>query len=175
MSDTSRDLRFTTATAGRDRPMQPAVVARSSRVHAPHVMTVLALVGLTVAVYDSYAIYNGEPLWCPPPIDGCNEVAASPYARIFDLPVGYYGVAYYLCMVALAAALACDPSNRGSSIGAVLYAGLGMTFSAYFLLLQINYIHAFCIYCLVSAVTTVLLTAIAVAHLAMTRLRTHGT
>lgn len=63
---------------------------------APLVMLGLAMLGLSVAFYDSYAIYNGEALWCPPPINGCNEVAASSYARIFGLPVGYFGVVYYL-------------------------------------------------------------------------------
>ena len=67
---------------------------------APRLLIVLALVGVVVAFYDSYSIYNGQLLWCPPPINGCNEVAASPYARIFNLPVGYYGVVYiFTCWV----------------------------------------------------------------------------
>ena len=56
---------------------------------APYAMIALALLGLSIAFYDAYMIYNGRALWCPPPINGCNEVAGSPYARIFDLPVGY--------------------------------------------------------------------------------------
>jgi uncharacterized membrane protein len=95
----------------------------SRKFHAPAVMLALALVGLAVALYDSYVIYNGQPLWCPPPIDGCNEVAASPYARILGLPVGYYGVVYYLYMFGLAALLAFDPLSPGLRLGAVLYAG----------------------------------------------------
>lgn len=132
---------------------------------APALMIVFAAIGLAVASYDSYAIYNGQLLWCPPPINGCNEVAASPYARILDLPVGYYGVVYYLYMFALAALLAYDPISHGLQIGAVLYAALGVAFSIYFMILQFGYIRAFCIYCLVSGVITVLLTVIAVAHL----------
>jgi uncharacterized membrane protein len=132
-------------------------------------MIALAIIGLAVASYDSYAIFNGQPLWCPPPINGCNEVAASPYARIFDLPVGYYGVVYYLYMAGLAALLAYDPVSRGLRAGAVLYAALGVAFSLYFMVLQIGYIRAFCIYCLISAVTTVLLAATALAHWRATR------
>ena len=70
---------------------------------APNLMIAFALIGLAVAFYDSYSIYNGQLLWCPPPINGCNEVSASPYARIFDVPVGYYGVVYYLYMFGLGA------------------------------------------------------------------------
>ena len=65
---------------------------------APRFLLALALVGLAVAYYDAYVLYNGQQLWCPPPINGCNEVASSRYARIFNLPVGYFGVVYYLYM-----------------------------------------------------------------------------
>lgn len=162
---TGREFSF----AGTRAPAATAPDAR--RAHpggAPSAMIALALVGLAVAFYDSYAIHTGQALWCPPPIDGCNEVAASPYARILDLPVGNYGVVYYLDMLALATLLACDPGTRSLRIGAVVLAAAGVAFSAYFMALQIGYIGAFCIYCLVSALTTVLLTATAVAHLRAT-------
>lgn len=132
--------------------------------NAPRAMLALALLGLAVAFYDSYAIYNGQALWCPPPINGCNEVANSPYARILGLPVGYFGVVYYAYMFCLAALLAFDPHSRALRVGAVTYAALGVLFSAYFMYLQLNFIHAFCIYCLFSAVTTVLLFSVAMSH-----------
>ena len=131
----------------------------------PAAMLALALLGLAVALYDSYVIYNGGLLWCPPPIDGCNEVAASPYARIFGLPVGYFGVVYYFYMFGLAALLASDPISPALRWRAVLYTALGVAFSAYFMVLQIGYIRAFCVYCLVSALTTVLLAVAAIVHL----------
>ena len=140
----------------------------------PLVMAALALVGTAVALYDSYVIYNGRLLWCPPPIDGCNEVAASPYARILGLPVGYYGVVFYLYMLGLAALLAFDPLSRGLRLGALLYAALGVAFSLYFMVLQIGFIRAFCVYCLVSAVTTVLLAVAALSHFRATRILAAG-
>jgi uncharacterized membrane protein len=132
--------------------------------HAPCIMLALAVLGTAVAFYDSYAIYNGQALWCPPPIAGCNEVANSPYARILDLPVGYFGVVYYLAMAGLAALLACDPVSRALRLAAVAYAALGVCFSIYFMALQIGFIHAFCVYCLISAVTTLLLFVAALRH-----------
>ena len=140
----------------------------------PYVMMAVALIGMAVAFYDSYAIYSGQPLWCPPPINGCNEVAASPYARIFGLPVGYYGVVYYLYMFGLAALLASDPLARGLRLGAVLYAALGVSFSLYFMVLELGIIRAFCIYCLISALATVLFAVAAVLHLKITRMPTSG-
>ncbi len=136
---------------------------------APCVMLALALVGIAVAFYDSYAIYNGQPLWCPPPIDGCNIVASSPYARAFGLPLGYFGLVYYLYMFGLAALLAFDLFSRGLRWGALLYAAVGLAFSIYFMYVQATYIGAFCIYCLISAVATLLLFIAALWHLQATR------
>jgi uncharacterized membrane protein len=132
---------------------------------APYVMLTLAVLGIAIAFYDAYAVYNGKALWCPPPIDGCNEVASSPYARIFNLPVGYFGIVYYVYMFGLAALLAFEPFSRVLGFAALGYAALGVCFSIYFMYLQIGFIHAFCIYCLLSAVTTVLLLITALLHL----------
>jgi uncharacterized membrane protein len=132
--------------------------------HAPYFMVALALVGLAAAYYDAYALYNGQQLWCPPPINGCNEVAHSPYARIYNLPVGYFGVVYYLYMFCLAALLTYDPFSRGLRVGALIYSAIGVGFSIYFSYLQVTFIHAFCVYCLVSAVTTILLLIAAIAQ-----------
>ncbi len=78
---------------------------------------------------------------------------------------------YYLGMFALAALLARDPWSPGLRTGSALYAAIGVLFSAYFMVLQLAYIHAFCIYCLISAVTTVLLAIAAVWHWQAVRMR----
>jgi uncharacterized membrane protein len=142
---------------------------KSSR--APYVMLALAILGVCVALYDSYSLYNGQAMWCPPPINGCNEVANSPFAHIYKLPVGYFGVVYYLYMAGLAALLAIDPLSRGLRLGALVYSALGVCFSIYFAYLQIAFIHAFCIYCLVSAITTLLLLVAAISHVRATSAR----
>jgi uncharacterized membrane protein len=136
---------------------------------APYLMLVLAFIGIADAFYDSYAIYNDQPLWCPPPIDGCNIVAASPYARILGMPLGYFGLIYYLYMFALAAMLASDSFSRGLRVGALVYAAIGAFASLWFMYIQLNFIHAFCIYCLVSAALTLLLLIAAVSHARATR------
>jgi uncharacterized membrane protein len=140
---------------------------------APILIVVLAAIGMADAFYDSYAIYTGEELWCPPPIDGCNTVASSPYARVADVPLGYLGFVYYLYMFGLGALLTFDRWSRGLRLGAVLYAAVGVCFSIYFMYVQFTYIHAFCIYCFVSSILTVLLLAAALLHYRSTRLRVY--
>ena len=159
-------------TSSTERECGRALRDRPGLLHgAPGIMAALALIGLAVATYDSVMVYTAQPLWCPPPIDGCNVVAASPYARMLGLPVGYYGVAFYLVVFGLALLLAFNPLSRELRLGAVLCTATGVLFSLYFMVLQIAFIHAFCIYCLVSAVTTLLLAAAAAAHAATTRFR----
>jgi len=67
-------------------------------------------------------------------------------------------------MAGLAVLLVFDPSSRALRFAAVGYAALGVGFSIYFMVLQVAFIHAFCIYCLGSAITTVLLLIAALAH-----------
>ena len=136
---------------------------------APFFMLSLALIGIVDAFYDSYAIHAGQLLWCPPPIDGCNIVADSPYARIFGLPLGYFGLVFYVYMLGLAALLAFDPFARGLRLGTLLYALIGVSLTVGFIYIQVTYIHAFCIYCLISAVATLLFFIAAVWHFIATR------
>jgi uncharacterized membrane protein len=134
-----------------------------------YVMLALALIGAADAFYDSYSIYTSQLLWCPPPIDGCNIVASSPYARILGVPLGYVGLAYYVVMFGFAAWLSLKPSSRWLSMGAMLYTALGVCASIYFFYVQRTFIHAFCIYCLVSGVLTIGLFVTALRHLYATR------
>jgi uncharacterized membrane protein len=136
---------------------------------APYLMLLFGLIGIADAFYDSYAVYAGQLLWCPPPIDGCNTVANSPHARLFGVPLGYIGLVFYLHMFAIAALLAFDPYSRGLRLGALLYAALGVSSSIYFFYIQFAFIHAFCIYCLLSAVLTLLLLITALAHFRATQ------
>ena len=147
----------------------------ASRVQkAPYVMIVLALIGIADAFYYSHAVYADQALWCPSPIDGCNVVARSPYARIVGVPLGYFGLVYYLYMFALTALLAYDPFSRGLRLGTLLHAAKGVSASIYFTYIQLTLIGAFCIYCVISAVLTFLFLAAALWHFKATRTQTRS-
>lgn len=131
---------------------------------APYLLLVFASTGIADAFYVSHAIHTGQLQWCPPPIDGCNIVANSPFARIVGVPLAYFGLALYLYMFALAALLAFDPLSLGLRLGALLYAVLGVSGSIYFMYIQFAFIHALCVYCLISAILTLLLLIAALVH-----------
>jgi len=142
-------------------------MSRKNASSIPRLMLLFALTGVAVASYDSYAIATGQPLWCPPPIDGCNIVANSPYARFFGVPLGYLGVVSYVMMFTLGALLAFRPFSRALRRGVLVYAAMGVASSICFLFIEITFIHAFCVYCLVSAVLTILLLVAAFVHFTM--------
>lgn len=144
---------------------------KKETIFAPYLMLLFAVIGMAIASYDVYAIYSNQLLWCPPPIDGCNTVAYSPYGRIYGVPFGALGLIFYLIMFALAALLAFGSSSRRLRLVVLLYTVIGVLFSIYFFYLDLAFIRAFCIYCLISAILTVLLLRYAIAQF---RARTDG-
>src|SRR6516162_5189701 len=130
--------------------------SRSGTVTLPaYSMLALALIGLAAALYVAHGNYTGQSLWCPI-LDGCNAVVNSPYSRVFGVPMSYFGFIYFLYMFALAVRLVFEPFTSSLRFRAVLYAGVGAASSLYFMYLQLGFIRAVCIYCLISAVTTFL-------------------
>ena len=135
---------------------------------APYLMLALALVGIADAFYLAHASYTGASLSCAI-FEGCNTVARSAYSHVFGTPLSYFGVIFYLYMIGVAALLAYDPRGRGIRLGALLYAAVGVCYSIYFEYLQVFVIHAICIYCLASAILTLLLLGAAWWHFIRTR------
>jgi uncharacterized membrane protein len=127
-------------------------------------MLVCAFIGMVIAAYDCYMIYTGRLLWCPPPIDGCNTVAYSPDGRIYGVPIGYFGLFFYAVMFALSALLTFGSSQRGLRLAVLLYTVAGVCGSIGFIYLDLAFIRAFCIYCLISAIDTVALLLCAIAY-----------
>jgi uncharacterized membrane protein len=136
---------------------------------APYFMLACALVGIADAFYVAQASYTGQPIWCAI-LEGCNTVVKSPYARLFGVPASYVGLAFYVHMFGLAALLALDPFSRGLRFGALVYTAAGVCYSGYFAYLQVVAIRALCLYCLISAVLTVLLFIAALRHFRATRI-----
>jgi hypothetical protein len=56
----------------------PSCLARDHETfYMPYFLLALALLGISVAFYDAYAIYNDQPLWCPPLLMGAMKWRAA--------------------------------------------------------------------------------------------------
>lgn len=122
-------------------------------------LPVLALLGLSVAIYLSVVELSHTEAFCGP-IGNCNRVQQSKYAYLFDLiPIGLVGVAGYLAILAawLLSRLGPEKVRSYASLAIWVLSWLGLLFSIYLTFLEPFVIGATCAWCLTSAVVMMLL------------------
>ena len=123
----------------------------------------IAAIGFIDATYLTINHFqNGTP---PCFIGSCEVVLTSAYSVMFGVPVALLGGLYYLfiliCLGVYIESQTAIRKNRALTIGlSVSIIGLGM--SLYFLYVQAFVLHAFCQYCLASALTSTLLFIVSV-------------
>lgn len=126
-------------------------------------VAVLALVGIAIATYLwLHAIGVVGVLKCG--TGGCEIVQASSYARLLGIPVAFYGVVGYAVLFGLGVA-GSQPalvSRAWPTRWLVALSGAGFLFTLYLTSLEMFVIHAWCRWCLASAVV---ITAIFVTSL----------
>jgi len=121
----------------------------------------VALGGVAVAGYLTWAHYSGEPVACIAG-SGCKTVQESEYAQIAGVPVALLGLAAYAGMLGLVAW-----DSPWARLGLATLALVGLLFSLYLLALQLFVIDSICFWCLANDV----LIAPALAVLTGLRLR----
>jgi uncharacterized membrane protein len=125
-------------------------------------------IGLGDTLYLSYYHALGIVPTCS--IGGCEIVLSSHYATPFGIiSLSYVGLVYYVYMLALGIMLAYDPYGKGMRFATLAYTSIGLICSIGFELFQYFVIHALCLYCALSAATTLLLFILAVWHWRATR------
>ena len=117
----------------------------------PVAAAIVALVGLTDAVYLTIHHYTAEAVPCGLEFD-CGAVLGSPYAEVSGVPLAAFGALAYF--IAFSLALFTAFGNRGLWKFYGIQATLMALVSAYLIYVQHYLIHAWCQYCLVSAATS---------------------
>lgn len=137
------------------------------------VIAVLSMAGLFVAFYLlAHSLGWTGPLVCG--IGECATVQSSKWAKIGPVPVSALGVVGYVTMLA-ASIWGIQPGGRNAGAVSVLLLGcasVALAYSAWLTYLEAFVIHAWCQWCVISAV---LVTMIFIAALPeVGRLRTRG-
>lgn len=116
------------------------------------VIPLLLVAGLIVAGYLSYVETTQAEAVCGV-VGDCNAVQASPYAKMFGIPIGVIGVAGYAALfVAWLLSLQTGDTLRGiGERGLFLMSLFGVIFSAYLTFLEPFVIGAVCAWCITSA------------------------
>ena len=113
-------------------------------------MHILAVVGIAVSLYLTYAKLTSSPIVCG--IGNCEKIQASPYSQIFGIPVAVLGILYYLVVFILANKSLHKPLGWWLIFGAV--------FSAYLTYLELFVINEICMWCVISFADIILMNAL---------------
>ena len=143
--------------------MQPKVYL------APFYIIAATFIGIGDTLYLSYYHLLGIVPGCAI-LNGCEKVLTSVYATPFGVPFAYIGLFFYAYMLGLAILLAYDPTSKGLRFGMLAYTTIGLLCSIGFELFQFFVIGALCMYCAVSAATTLVLFCLAMWHFRATRI-----
>ena len=115
------------------------------------VIVALALLGLGDSAYLAYEHFVA-PIICIG--SGCARVDASIYSEIFGVPLSVLGLLSYgaILGLTLASLRTGNPLSSYLHLGTFGLALTGVVFSSYLTYLEFSVIHAFCTWCMVSAV-----------------------
>lgn len=124
-----------------------------------YLAAVLALLGLADAIYLTIHHLTGEQVPCSV-TGGCETVLTSSYATIGGVPLALFGAVAYF--VAFSLAILSAFGNRKTWFFFGVQVSLMLVFSLWLLYLQAFVIGAFCQFCLISAVISLILFIISV-------------
>ncbi len=102
---------------------------------------------------------------------GCETVQLSDYADFLGVPVPFWGMVGYVVLLALSL-IGLQPrwiERREPTVGMALVSGVGLAFTAYLTYLEAAVIHAWCRWCIASAVIIALIFVAAIAGLRTAR------
>lgn len=126
----------------------------------------LSLVGLFDSLY-LWWVYTSpsRPMVCIG--DGCDAVRMSPFAYPMGIPMPIFGVAMYasLALLSFAEPLFRDQQARIVRMCIAWISGLGFAASLYLTGVEAFVIHAWCLWCVISAIAVTLIFALAVLDL----------
>ena len=133
-------------------------------------IAVLALLGLMVSTYLSmYKLGYLGVIQCT--IGGCEKVQTSRFADFLGLPVSVWGVGAYITLLALAMLGIQQRFQRERWVALALFgvSAVGVAFSGYLTYLEAFVIHAWCQWCVISAILVTLIFLLSIPGLRQAR------
>lgn len=112
----------------------------------------VAILGMLVSGYLLMAYLSEGPIVCSAG-GGCDAVRASSYSFIVGVPTPAFGLLYYL-LLALGAISVRERNKKVMRAAYLILTGVGLAVSAYLSYLEAFVILAWCMWCVSSAVLT---------------------
>lgn len=119
----------------------------------------LATVGLVLSGYLSYVHFNPDALVCSG--DGCSIVQLSSYSKMFGIPIALFGVLLFITLIGAIVLRELRYAWADTiSTGIVVLLVAAVIYWAYLTYLEANVIYAFCQWCVITSIVTVILLAV---------------
>lgn len=119
-----------------------------------YLIFIFGLLGLLISGYLSYEYSQPSAIGCPIGGQSCQTVRVSPYSSLFGISVPFIGIFFYLA-VSTMAVLTLE-KEMVKKLLFILTLG-GFIFSIYLTALEAFVIHAFCFWCILSALISSLI------------------
>lgn len=120
----------------------------------------VSLVGIADSIYLTVEHLSGRSVRCTI-VAGCSQVLSSAYASLNGVPLALIGAIAYFTVFSLATLAAFDYKWAGKLLAAIV--GAMFLTTLWLLYLQAFVIKAFCQFCLLSALVTLILTVLVIA------------
>lgn len=132
---------------------------------------VLAVIGAVNAGYLAWTKLMNTNIYCGPGSSACDAVSASQYGYLLGIPVSYLGFASYLAIIALLVLESRGGFFKSNAPIAVFGLTLfGTLFSGYLQYASLFLLQEVCPYCVVNAVTMLVLLVLSILRLRRTLL-----
>ncbi|MEO7660336.1 MAG: vitamin K epoxide reductase family protein [Pyrinomonadaceae bacterium] len=120
----------------------------------PIAAAIVAVIGIVDSVYLTVHHFTAEPVPCSI-IEGCEQVLTSAYAEVGGIPLAAFGAAAYFIAFSLAILTIFGDRRMWKLFG--IHVTLMAFVSGWLVYVQAALIGAFCQFCLISALTTLIL------------------
>ncbi len=127
---------------------------------------IAAIIGALDSAYLTWVKLSHNEINCAPGLGDCFTVNTSRYSEVFGIPVAIFGLATYLAIIAI---LLYEPRvNFFKENGTLAIFGIsliGVLYSIYLSYLEEFVLHAWCPYCILSAIVITIVFIISIVRL----------
>ncbi|MFA5129373.1 MAG: vitamin K epoxide reductase family protein [Patescibacteria group bacterium] len=118
----------------------------------------LSLAGLFVSLYLLIVYTSGNPIVCGP-FHGCDTVRSSQWANFYGIPTPAFGVLFYFVLAMVASIRTASPMlyPKLARVGVILLGFAGLIESAVLTGIEAFVLHAYCAWCVASAIISTLI------------------
>ncbi|MBT3314119.1 MAG: vitamin K epoxide reductase family protein [Anaerolineae bacterium] len=127
---------------------------------------IAAIIGALDSTYLAWIKLSHNETLCAPGLGDCFTVNTSRYAELFGIPIALFGLATYVAIIAILLFENRIDFLKENGTLALFGIGLvGVLYSAYLSYLEEFVLHAWCPYCILSAITITIVFIVSIIRL----------